>query len=313
MENLTEGNSNLLSNNVRKIIKNTNGELLIGTLKGLSVFNGSPVFTNYKHNTSIKNSLSQNSIYDIFVDNQKVVWLGTYFGGINAVYPDFIPIQTYSTRSLLSQRLNSDIVGSFAVSKNAAWIGTEEEGINKIDKITGNTSPQPQFTRSNLIKDLYVRDEKLYAAQYGGGYSIIDLKSGNTKNYLLEKDLLNLKNNIYSIYVDPAQRIYLGTNKGLYIAEQEKPPQFDSSLAANTIDEIQADDKQQIYFLQSGKLFRKKTFSATVRSIKQIDSLYINGFYVAPDGNIWLTSKGDLYHFDVKDNVTLKAHFPITP
>lgn len=309
-KNLTEGNSNLLSNNVRKIIKNTNGELLIGTLKGLSVFNGSPVFTNYKHNTSIKNSLSQNSIYDIFVDNQKVVWLGTYFGGINAVYPDFIPIQTYSTRSLLSQQLNSDIVGSFAVSKNAAWIGTEEEGINKIDKITRNTSPQPQFTRSNLIKDLYVRDEKLYAAQYGGGYSIIDLKSGNTKNYLLEKDLLNLKNNIYSIYVDPAQRIYLGTNKGLYIAEQEKPPQFDSSLAANTIDEIQADDKQQIYFLQSGKLFRKKTFSATVRSIKQIDSLYINGFYVAPDGNIWLTSKGDLYHFDIKDNVALKAHFP---
>lgn len=308
--NLREENSNLLSNNVRKIIRNANGELLIGTLKGLSVFTGSPAFTNYKHNTSIQNSLSQNSIYDIFVDNQKVIWLGTYFGGINAVYPDLIPIRSYSTRSLLKQRLNSDIVGSFAVSKNAAWIGTEEEGINKIDKITGNTSPQPKLTRSNLIKDLYVRDEKLYAAQYGGGYSIIDLKSGNTKNYLLEKDLLNLKNNIYSIYVDPAQRIYLGTNKGLYIKEQEKPPQFDSSLAANTIDEIQADDKQHIYFLQSGRLFRRKTFSTTIHPIKQVDSLYINGFYVAPNGNIWLTSKGDLYHFDLKDRLTLIARFP---
>ncbi|WP_293944324.1 MULTISPECIES: hybrid sensor histidine kinase/response regulator transcription factor [unclassified Sphingobacterium] len=308
--NLSEENSNLLSNNVRKIIRNANGELLIGTLKGLSIFNGSPVFTNYKHNTSIKNSLSQNSIYDIFMDNQKVIWLGTYFGGINAVYPDLIPIQTYSTRSLLNRRLNSDIIGSFAVSKNAYWIGTEEEGINKIDKITGNTSPQPKFTRSNLIKDLYIRDEKLYAAQYGGGYSVIDLKSGNTKNFFLEKDLLNLKNNIYSIYVDPAQRIYLGTNKGLYIAEQEKPPHFDSSLAANTIDEIQADDKQQIYLLQSGKLFRKKNFSATIHPIKQVSSLYINGFYVAPNGNVWITSKGDLYHFDLKDRLTLTVGFP---
>lgn len=307
--NLREENSNLLSNNVRKIVKSTTGELLIGTLKGLSVFNGSSVFTNYKHNTSIKNSLSQNSIYDIFVDNQKVIWLGTYFGGINAIYPDLIPIQIYSTRSLLNQRLNSDIVGSFADDKDAYWIGTEEEGVNKIDKITGNTSPHSEFTRSNLIKDLYLRDEKLYAAQYGGGYSIIDLKSGSTKNFLLEKDLLNLKNNVYSIYVDPTHRIYLGTNKGLYIAEQEKTPLFNASLAASTIDDIQADDTQQIYFLQSGKLYRKKMVSATIQPVKQVDSLDINGFYVAPNGTIWLTSKGDLYQIDVSDNLTRIAHF----
>jgi len=266
--NLTETNSNLLSNNIRKIVPTKQGDLLIGTLKGLSIFNGAPHFLNYKHNTSVKNSLSQNSIYDIFIDRQQITWIGTYFGGINAIYPDLIPIQHYSTRSRPGLSLNSDITGSFAESENAFWIGTEEEGINKIDKRTETTSPLSKLTQSNLIKDLYVRDNKIYAAQYGGGYSIIDAQSGNTQHFYLEKDLLNLKNNIYSIYVDPVHRIYLGTNKGLYIVDPGKPAAYNAALKTGTIDDIQADHKQQTYFLRGGTLFRKKPNESNIRPIK---------------------------------------------
>ncbi|WP_312337772.1 ATP-binding protein [Sphingobacterium sp.] len=308
--NVNENNSNLLSNNIRKIVPNKNGELLIGTLKGLSIFNGSAQFLNYKHNTSVKNSLSQNSIYDIFIDRQQITWIGTYFGGINAIYPDLIPIQHYSTRSLPNLRLNSDITGSFAESENAYWIGTEEEGINRIDKATGVTSPLSKLTRSNLIKDLYVRDNKVYAAQYGGGYSIIDAQSGNAQHFYLEKDLLNLKNNIYSIYVDPAHRIYLGTNKGLYIVEPGKPAQYNAALKTATIDDIQADNKQQIYFLRGGALYRKKNNEPNIRPVKQLDTLVLGGFYVHPNGDVWLTSKEDLYHLDQHDKLTKVSRFP---
>ncbi|MGJ1236912.1 MULTISPECIES: hybrid sensor histidine kinase/response regulator transcription factor [Sphingobacterium] len=308
--NLTESNSNLLSNNIRKIVPTKQGDLLIGTLKGLSIFNGSPHFLNYKHNTSVKNSLSQNSIYDIFIDRQQITWIGTYFGGINAIYPDLIPIQHYSTRSHTALSLSSDITGSFAESENAFWIGTEEEGINKIDKITGVTSPLSKLTQSNLIKDLYVRDNKIYAAQYGGGYSIIDAQSGNAQHFYLEKELLNLKNNIYSIYVDPTHRIYLGTNKGLYIVEPGKPATYHAALKTGTIDDIQADHKQQTYFLRGGTLFRKKPNESNIRPIKQLDTLALGGFYVHPNGDIWLTSKEDLYHLDQHDKLTKVSRFP---
>ncbi|MDM1295528.1 response regulator [Sphingobacterium sp. N143] len=308
--NLREDNSNLLSNNVRKITKNAEGKLLIGTLKGLSIFTGTPMFTNFKHNTTIKNSLSQNSIYDIFIDRQQITWIGTYFGGINAIYPDLIPIQHYSTRSLSGLRINSDITGSFAESDNAYWIGTEEEGINRIDKATGATSPLLKLTQSNLIKDLYVRDNKVYAAQYGGGYSIIDAQSGNTQHFYLEKDLLNLKNNIYSIYADQAHRIYLGTNRGLYIVEPGKPVQYNTALKTATIEDIQADNKQQIYFLRGGTLYRKKNNESNIQQIKQLDTLVLSGFYVHPHGDVWLTSKEDLYHLDQRDHLTRIAHFP---
>ncbi|MEZ0450480.1 response regulator [Sphingobacterium thalpophilum] len=307
--NIRENNSNLLSNNIRKIVPNENGELLIGTLKGLSVYNGSPRFINYKHNTSIKNSLSQNSIYDIFIDRQKITWIGTYFGGINAVYPDLIPIKNYSTRSLPSQRLSSDITGSFAESDNAYWIGTEEEGINRIDKKTGMTSHLTNLTRSNLIKDLYVRDDRLYVAQYSGGYSIIDIRTGNKQHFYLDKDLLNLKNNIYSIYVDPQHCIYLGTNKGLYVAEAGKPAKFISELSTTTIDDIQADNKQQIYFLQNGTLYCKKPDNWKIRPVRQLDTVSVSGFYVCPDGDIWLTSNDNLYRFNERDGLKAMAHF----
>lgn len=308
--NLNETNSNLLSNNIRKIVPTKNGELLIGTLKGLSIFNGSAQFLNYKHNTSVKNSLSQNSIYDIFIDRQQITWIGTYFGGINTIYPDLIPIQHYSTRSLSNLRLNSDITGSFAESDNAYWIGTEEEGINRIDKATGATSPLSKLTQSNLIKDLYVRDNKVYVAQYGGGYSIIDAQAGNAQHFYLEKDLLNLKNNIYSIYVDPTHRIYLGTNKGLYTVDPGKPAAYNAALKTGTIDDIQADNKQQIYFLRGGALFRKKNNESNISPIKQLDTLVLGGFYVHPNGDIWLTSKENLYHLDQHDKLSKVSRFP---
>ncbi len=308
--NIRETNSNLLSNNIRKIVPNKNGELLIGTLKGLSIFNGSAHFVNYKHNTSVNNSLSQNSIYDIFIDRQQITWLGTYFGGINAIYPNLIPLQNYSTRSFPHLRLSSDITGSFAESDFAYWIGTEEEGINKIDKATGVTSPLSKLTQSNLIKDLYARDDKVYAAQYGGGYSIIDAQSGITQHFYLEKDRLDLKNNVYSIYVDPAHHIYLGTNKGLYIVEPGRPPQYIAALKYATIDDIQADNKQQIYFLQGGMLYRKRAHDSKIQPIKQPDSIKVSGFYVHPNGDIWLVSKEELYRFDQQEKLTKVARFP---
>ncbi|MGE8291262.1 MAG: ligand-binding sensor domain-containing protein, partial [Sphingobacterium sp.] len=118
-QHIHEGNSNLLSNNIRKINKGPNNTLLLGTLKGLSVFTGSTPFINYKHNTLVSHSLSQNSIYDIFVDDQQIIWLGTYFGGINAIYPNMIPLHVYSSRESPQNRLNSDIIGSFAESQDA--------------------------------------------------------------------------------------------------------------------------------------------------------------------------------------------------
>ncbi|GAA4186952.1 hybrid sensor histidine kinase/response regulator transcription factor [Sphingobacterium ginsenosidimutans] len=298
-QHIHEGNSNLLSNNIRKINKGPNNTLMLGTLKGLSVFTGSTPFINYKHNTLVPHSLSQNSIYDIFVDDQQIIWLGTYFGGINAIYPNMIPLHVYSSRESPQNRLNSDIIGSFAESPDAYWIGTEEEGINLLDKKTGIMKPFPQLSRSNLIKDLSIRDSTLYAAQHGGGYSIIDLKTKTAQHVLLDKNPLHLKNNIYSIYAGVDNYLYLGTNAGLYIVPPGKPP-YPVKILPTTLTDIQADNKNCVYFLLAGRLYKQDPRTKVIRLFTD-PKLSIQGFYVHPDGDIWFTTATELYHLgDIK-------------
>src|SRR5690606_18284188 len=61
-KNINQSNSNLLSNNIRKIVKDKIGNVYIGTLRGLSIMKANESsFTNYRHEAIDKQSLSQNS------------------------------------------------------------------------------------------------------------------------------------------------------------------------------------------------------------------------------------------------------------
>lgn len=305
--NLHVGNSNLLSNNVRKIIKDPSGNILVGTLKGLSVFQKENKFHNHQHDT-FNHSLSQNSIYDIFIDNQKIVWLGTYFGGLNAIYPNITPITVYSTRSHDTQRLNSDITGSFAQTNDHYWIGTEENGINVIDKQSKYSSAVPNLTKSNLIKDLYVRGNKIYAAQYAGGYSIIDTHNHSSEHFFLDKDTFNIKNNVFAIYVDPNQKIYLGTNIGLYTVKDSQSPVRINDLRASEVTDIQEDSNHTIYILQGNKLYAKDISSA-FQIIPQLKSYSIKGFSIDQYNRLWFTTDHALYSIQENNQANLEMKF----
>ncbi|PTX10834.1 response regulator [Sphingobacterium faecium] len=305
--NFSVGNSNLLSNNIRKIIKNPAGNILIGTLKGLSVFQKENHFNNYQHNT-LNYSLSQNSIYDIFIDNQKIVWLGTYFGGINAIYPNILPLIIYSTRSSNFHRLNSDITSSYAQTKNSYWIGTEENGINIIDKQSGYSVPVPHLTKSNLIKDLYVRDNKIYAAQYAGGYNVMDIYSHKTDHYYLDKDSFNVKNNVFTIYVDLQHKIYLGTNTGLFTVEKNQIPIRVDEIGSTEIADIQEDRKNQIYLLQENKLYVKKQ-NSIFKVIPELKSYSIKGFFIDHLDQLWFTTDSALYSIQKNGKTNFEVKF----
>lgn len=292
--NLNEQNSDLLSNNIRKIIKDSNGRILIGTLKGLSTINTKGIFENYKHNPLEQNSLSQNSIYDIFIDNQQVIWFGTYYGGMNAVYPRASYLTVYSTRTP-QKRLNSDIIGSFAESEDAYWIGTEEEGLTRIDKKSKQIVPFPHLTKSNLIKDVFIRYQKLYVAQYAGGYSIIDLKNSTSQHFNIDKDSNSIINNVFSIFVDDSERIYLGTNIGPYVVEHQKEPQLIDKLPVSPVIKMDQDRKGKLYLLQASQLYHKTPSMPKFTPVPSTEDFNINGFFIDEQNTLWFTSQETVY------------------
>ena len=308
--NYNDKNSNILSNNVRKIIRDPKGRLLIGTLKGLSVWKDKDHhFLNYKHNSLAQQSLSQNSIYDIFIDTQRIVWIGTYFGGINAMYPDYFDFHTISTKSPAPYRLNSDIISSIAETDDSYWIGSEEEGINLINKVTKQVIALPNLTRSNLVKDLYVRNNKVYIAQYAGGFSIFDLIHKKSTHFKLDDNQQQLKNNVYSIYVDPEENIFLGTNAGLYYTNGQLKPAAVEGLPAGLVLSLKEDSQQNLYALVRDKLFKKKESTLEFITLGIPQDIPVTGFFIDNANNLWFTSGDKIYQIDSKGKLQLIAQF----
>ncbi|MGV3761205.1 response regulator [Parapedobacter sp.] len=309
--NFNEDNSNILSNNIREVIRDGAGNLLVGTLKGLSVIHPPSAphrFINHRHNGRTRNSLSQNSIYDLFIDRQHIVWVGTYYGGINAIYPNTTKLTVYSTTSNPTQRLNSDIVSSFAESEYGYWIGTEEEGINFLDKNGLKTTAFSNFTSSDLIKDLYIRGGKLYAAQYAGGYSVIDIVQRKSTHFRLHPDLFHPRNNIYSIYIDSQKNTWLGTNVGLYKVD-EQGPRYIPQTGENVITDIQADQKGTIYVMAQAKLYKKSMEDPRFHIISGMEQLEIDGFYIDKENNVWVTHAEAIHRLSPQGSLQQVARF----
>ena len=80
-------NPGLVSDYIRVLKTDSEGCLWIGTFDGLSIRDPrSGRFEHYVH-TSEPGSLSHNSIRSIFIDAQRGVWLGTYYGGVSYYHP----------------------------------------------------------------------------------------------------------------------------------------------------------------------------------------------------------------------------------
>ncbi|WP_164109426.1 MULTISPECIES: hybrid sensor histidine kinase/response regulator transcription factor [Sphingobacterium] len=303
-------NSNILSNNVRVITRDPTGRLLVGTLKGLSILSDNQrLFYNYKHNALTKQSLSQNSIYDIFVDNQQIVWLGTYFGGLNAIYPNFINFRTTSTKSPAPFRLNSDIISDMVETHENYWIASEEEGINLVDKTTGEAASLPKLTQSNLVKDLYIRNNKVYIAQYAGGYSIFDLTHKKSTHFNLGGNEKQLKNNVFSIYVDSAENIFLGTNAGLYYKGRKNELVLIKGLPQVVIHSLKEDRKHNLYALSEEKLFKKSVGTMLFKEVAIPADLPVNGFFIDNNNELWFTSRQTIYKINDRGQLMLIAEF----
>ena len=251
-EVITEMNSNLLSNNVRKIIPK-NEEILVGTLKGLTTISSQRIFGQYAHMPSNPLSISQNSIYDIFSDNQNIIWIGTYFGGMNMIYPNNHLIQTIANKPTSKHKISSEIIGDYEESENHIFIGTEELGVEVIDKKA--LTSQNIKTPSNLIKSLLIKDNYLYIGQHNGGISRYDLTTKQIDNNFFYKQ--NSSQNNVNIISPTPNSLIVGTDAGLFEIVGNSITKF-QEFSNRGIFNIVSDAKENTYVLLYDGIWKKK-------------------------------------------------------
>ena len=296
----------LISNTIRSIIADAAGNLSIGTLRGLSVFNPSTgKIRNHYHDAENPFSLSQNSIYDLYVSKQGILWIGTFYGGVNMLYPNNKPFIHLKDPGL--KQFSSNIISAIKEDAEHLWVATEAEGLLKYSKSSNHLKKYSAELSSNLIKDicLYGQDD-IYLATYSGGINRLHKKTDQVEQYKLydartKKEITN----VYSIYKDRKAVLWIGTEMGLLIVNEET---MECQLASPDIRMI----IYKILELPDGRLIFTSSFGSYIGYMK--NNQYVFERFIANNTNaiyfednlLWIAyHENQLQSYDLKSQQTV--------
>lgn len=179
---------------IREIIEDKEQNIWFGTFKGLQKYN--PQTDTYKFYTAslYPGTLSHQSIFSLFYDNNNLLWIGSYYGGVNFVNPNqdnFVYYPSYEIPNNLY--LNFPMTNAMVETDNRKlWIATDGGGLNCLDrnthKYTYFTSAQQNSLLTDNVKTLAYDKERqcLYIGTHLGGLSKYDLKSKRFHHYLTD-------------------------------------------------------------------------------------------------------------------------------
>ena len=213
----SDNGSSLEGNFVRNISFDNNGTLWIGTNSGLYTYapgeRGIEVFP-----LPFKEFQNQ-EIWEIYTDEEGLVWVGTYAAGFFIIDP--------SQRKILKNELNADIERSEtvrAISKGAFgeyWIGTRG-GLFRYSKAAGftgyynNSFLEPNSLSNNSVWTILTDAKGETWIGTRGGLNLLAKSKQVFQNYSALPGNKNYLNSsiVYAIWIDKQNNIWLGTEDG---------------------------------------------------------------------------------------------------
>ncbi|MCC8172596.1 MAG: response regulator [Parabacteroides sp.] len=189
----TQGLHGVVSNQVRQLTEDNDGNLWIGTFEGLQRYD--PERNEFELYTceNVPGSLSHASVFPVYKDRQGTVWVGTYYGGVNYFNPENDIFTYYPAGALISDEPNYSLVGDMAEDRDGRlWICTEGGGLSCLDRnmhqfsqYTASATHANSLPHNNLKSIAYdsIR-HTLYIGTHTGGFSAFDLNTRMFRNYL---------------------------------------------------------------------------------------------------------------------------------
>ena len=216
------GQTELLDTHVRSIHDFDKNHLLIGTEKGLFLFDKDKEALQNISGLGFPYGLSDKAIYAILQDKEEGFWIGTYFGGVNYLHKNNQIFKHWSHVPCLNSIHGKAISQMCEDDTGSLWIATEDMGLNRYDKATGqfiHYSPSGgdyPISHDNLHALLYDAG-KLWIGTFTKGMDVLDIRTNQVRHYEHDPaDSYSLSDNsIYSIYKGKSGDIYIGTIRGL--------------------------------------------------------------------------------------------------
>lgn len=246
-----KGESLLSDNHVTVMLHDSKSNFWVGTRNGLNKLeeeNGKMRFSHYSYKENNLHSLSNNWISALFEDRTNVVWIGTYFGGLNKYDLNGNKFRTIRHVENDENSISDNIVRAIVKDQEGnLWIGTNP-GLNKIDAQTGKVTRfmhDPNNTNSlsdDMIRSLCFDNEGiLWIGTRAGGINKYNPKTNQFIRYMYDPDdpYSFSGKDVRVIFKDSRGDMWLGSDgQGLFQYEMETGRFINYRPSADTTNSI---------------------------------------------------------------------------
>lgn len=208
---------------IRDFVEDEERNIWFGTFDGLQKYSYKTGEYSLLQVPLYLGGLAHPSVFSLYKDRQGIIWVGSYFGGVNYFIPEQENFIHYDFHLGTTKNLYYSYVSSVvADSKGGIWLGTDGGGVNYMDS---NWNVIHQFTAGegnalphNNVKDLAYdeKNECLYIATHLGGLSRYDLRTKRFHNYLYTHAGADVPGNvIYSVLMWKGN-LYVSARNGVF-------------------------------------------------------------------------------------------------
>ena len=267
----------LVQSQIRAISQDSDGYIWIGTLGGLSKFDG----INFE-NFSTNDGLLNNQINAIYSDTKGNVWFGTQ-GGVS-VY-NGSEFRNYQFKEELSQTFVMSIIEDFT---GKMWMGTDGGGLIYLDDTRFNYMILPNGADNKYIRNIFIdkSDNKWLATR--NGVSIIDADL-NIKDTISDV-------NATQVFVDSDNSVWCSTfgDGVIHLTENRHQKHYiDNGLISNHIRAFTKRKDGSIWFVSKNGI--SKYFDGLIKNFTSKDGLNDNNIKTViedNESNLFLGSDG---------------------
>lgn len=305
---------------VRDVEEDSEANHWIATEKGLFIYKKSS--REYEHYLQsfdqAAETINDNAIYKIFRSRENIMWLGTYFGGLNFSEPvsnGFKTIKPGIKPGDLSGKAISQIING---PRGKLWIATEDAGIaifdrqnNQFQRILNSQRRGNPSVSTNVHALTTSPGGKIYSGNFLEGINEIDPVSYQMVNFSHSAtDSTTLINNfVFSLYYGPSDILWVGTMDGLdhFDVKNKRFSRFKPAIfRGKFIYDIFQDNQNNFWVCTNNKagLFRYNPITDSISQFntKNTKELAHDNFIchcIDSKGNIWFGSRGGgLVKFD---------------
>lgn len=314
---------NLSTNEILSLYRDESGIMWVGS-NGLDKYNSKKEkFSLYDHDPFSNDNIIYRHIHTIFEDSEKTLWIGSKSDGIH-----ILNRTGKESLRIKSQEDNQDGLSSNKIRvikefpKGTIWVGTDDNGLNKIE-LDNNRKPA-RFTSftNNPLKSSTLSSNTVYSLFFDNdgnlwigtdyGVSKMNPETGDIIRYVPDPDDPKALNNeiAYYIYGDSKSRIWIATDMGLnkYNPENNSFDHFlyeennTNSLSSNEILTVNEDRNGILWigtYSHGINSFNTETNKFDrFEEIPVLNTSVVYGILEDNLGFLWLSTNNGIFKFD---------------